>query len=163
MSQGHDELIDPLRKQRLKIRPVGNARVFPGPWTKVMARNNVLSTWITVQTPESWAREWTSATTSNSKLVFCEWAMGCKLDSTHYELGICLCTHPHSDMLLCHASSQQLTGLPRSWLICLEGASTVHTRPDSQGLSLLLYQQLPGMLGTCPQTLTLSFRISFIY
>lgn len=75
-----------------------------------------------------------------------------------HRVYVCACK-TGSHMLTCFMSclsSPQLTGLSRSWLTPLEGASTVHARSHRRSLSLLPYQQPPGMLRTCPQILTVS-------
>ena len=97
----HDELIDALGD-----RGVRSTRVFQARELLVQShgQKQPSSTWIAIQTPGSWAWEWTSKALFNSKILFSKWAMGCKFDSVHDSSGIHLCVqigfpHPHSDVL----------------------------------------------------------------
>lgn len=132
---------------------------FLGPWAVAMARNNILSTWITTQAPESWVWQETSKISFNSKILFSKQAVGCKFDSMHYPFGMFVRASSRAHAFMSCLFSPQMTGLSRSWSTPPEGASTVHARPHGRSLSLLPYQQLPGMLGTCPQTLKLSWNL----
>ena len=79
---------------------------------------------------------------------------------TIHQVYICACkSASHILTVTCFTlclSSLRLTGLSRLQLTPLEEASTVHARPLCKSLHPSPYQQLPGTLGTYPQTLMVS-------
>lgn len=123
-----------------------------------MARNNIPgSTWVTIPTPASESRERASQTLLPNSIFQEGWGLWVQVQGL--PMRCVLCVHPHKGVLsMSFLSSLQPTGLSRSWLSPLEGASTVHARVHGHGLCLSLYRRLPGMLGTCPQTWRVSWN-----